>query len=298
MQEMVIDVKIPSCRMQTRIKPHGRGAWSFEGTCRCGHLRNSLHLEESSIFYFLDQIIVRVVEEPRIQGQPFPPLPMRHIHRLIALLLSSAIAAPVFAASSTPFAAVREDPFVDVGISSPYYEAVEYLREKGVLRGYPDGTYQPEQRINRAEFVYLIANPFILDTQRMNDCLMSDELNDRPTVYFPDVSKDAWYAAAVCLSKTKDLVNGYPDGFFRPQRSINFAEAAKILSNVFVLNTNNEPEIAWYMPYVRRLVELQAIPLSINRYDRSITRGEMAEMLYRLKANITNKPSQSAGNIE
>lgn len=190
------------------------------------------------------------------------------------------------------------NPFTDVPENSPYFEAIEHLRTNNVLKGYEDGTFRPDARVNRAEFVKLIANPYILNTERLNECLNQELEEDETTVFFPDVRRDSWYAREVCLAKTAQLIDGYPDGTYRPGAYISFVEAAKILGNTFVMQTNPEPgDDRWFMPYVNKLSEQRAIPTSIRHFDQTLTRGEMAEMLFRLKTNTTNRPSRTATQI-
>lgn len=191
------------------------------------------------------------------------------------------------------------NPFTDVESSHANFEAIEHLRMQNVLKGYIDGTFQPDRRISRSEFVKLIANPYILDTEGLGSCITENMAEDRQTVYFPDVPRDSWFASEVCLAKTKKLIDGYPDGTFKPNDYINFVEAAKIVVNTFVLQTNPEPENEqWYRKYVDALAERKAIPMSITAYDTTISRGDMAEMLFRLKTHNETKPSRSLSTIK
>jgi len=98
------------------------------------------------------------------------------------------------------------------------------------------------------------------------------------------------------MAKIKHIIQGYPDGTFHPSNNINFAEAAKIIANSFGYQTGSDP--IWYKPYVTALAEHFAIPDTIAAFDYFITRGEMAEMIYRLKANVTDKPSLTYDQIE
>ncbi len=54
-----------------------------------------------------------------------------------------------------------------------------------------------------------------------------------------------------------------------------------------------EPTDVWYEGYVRGLAGQNAIPTSIVSFDHHITRGEMAEMIYRLKAGVAEKESRT-----
>lgn len=203
--------------------------------------------------------------------------------------------------SSTAFAqdtTFSNKPFTDVPASSTGFESIDYLRTQNVVRGYMDGTYKPNARINRAEFVEFIINPFILDTNGRGECVKKNASTTSMTIFFSDVSKDAWYAENVCFSKIKEIVDGYPNGTFNPAGFINFVEAAKIISNVFSLQIQNEGTGEfWYRPYVKNLSDLHAIPVSIQRFDQQLTRGEMAEIVYRLKVEARQKTSTSIDNL-
>ena len=180
-----------------------------------------------------------------------------------------------------------------------YFESIEYLRTNNVLKGYLDGTFKPSARINRAEFVQFVVNPLILDTNDLSDCIPSNISASGSTVFFSDVAVDSWYAANVCFAKMRGLIDGYPNGTFRPANNINFVEGAKIIANVFSLEIeDNETGEFWYRPYVKHLSDLDAIPVSITRFDQILTRGEMAEMVFRLKANRQDKASASFSAIK
>ncbi len=203
--------------------------------------------------------------------------------------------APAFALAQNPF---PTEPFSDVPASHANYEAVEYLRQNKVLRGYLDGTFVPDRRISRAEFVKLVTNPFVLDTARMTECLQRD-YPDTSVSVFKDVPRDTWYINELCHARAMRIVDGYPDGNFRPNAYINVAEAAKILSNVFRYEIAKEDQgELWYKPYVEYLAKLNAIPTSVKTLSQPLKRGEMAEMLYRLKANRTDKAGQPYSNMK
>ena len=149
---------------------------------------------------------------------------------LVSFAAAMLVATTAFA-QPAPFAS---KPFSDVPTTHPNYDAIEYLRKYNVLRGYLDGTFRPSTRINRAEIIRLITNPYILSGERVNDCINRTFGPNLPdTIYFPDVKRDAWYAEDVCIATLKHLVNGYPDGTFKPARNIIFVEAAKIILNTF-----------------------------------------------------------------
>lgn len=112
---------------------------------------------------------------------------------------------------------------------------------------------------------------------------------------FPDIGGDTWFSKYVCFAKAKSILAGYPDGSFKPANTINFVESAAIIVQAFGLN--NTPGEPWYKSYVDELAAHSSIPLSIIYFNQNITRGEMAEIIYRLKLEVTTKPSQTYADL-
>lgn len=196
---------------------------------------------------------------------------------------------PVASAAMPSFS---QQPFTDITPSHPNYEAIEYLRTQNILKGYLDGAFHPERRIIRADFVTLMTNEFFLHS-RDNNCLASFTASESMKTVFPDVSNDAPYATDVCVAKTTGLIHGYPDGRFRGWRPVSLVEAAKIVVRVFALQTPPSGEISerWYTVYIDLLSKMRALPASAlaRGLERPITRGEVAEMIYRLKQTQHNQ---------
>src|SRR5688572_18687175 len=92
-------------------------------------------------------------------------------------------------------------PFPDMDRSwFAYRDSVEYLRDKDIINGYPDGTFHPKDGVNRAEFLKMIFKA------------RSDVTPSGDRKCFPDVDSESWYAAYVCAALRRDIVAGYPDG--------------------------------------------------------------------------------------
>lgn len=187
-----------------------------------------------------------------------------------------------------------DELFTDIPENHTYAEAVYALRDNNVLRGYTDGSFRPNNRINRAEMARLLASPFILSTPVRNDCIRGYE----GVSLFSDMNNTDWYANDVCTLRERSVLDGYPDGTFRGGTYINFAEAAKMVSQIYLLDANNDPnDEFWYEPYVRVLDRENAIPTTIRSMNQTVSRGEVAEMLYRLAYDRTDKPSVNSNQI-
>jgi len=199
---------------------------------------------------------------------------------VVMTLISLIPALPAVAAGGT-------GPFTDVAADYVNSTAIDYLKTAGIISGYADGTYKPTDEINRAEFTKIVVGSLFTGLKGKN-C-------------FPDV-KDGWYAPFVCKAKEEGIITGYADGNFRPEEKIKFSEAAKIIANALgggvdpaALTTSSGQ---WFQPYVMNLETKKDIPLSVEFFDENVTRDEMAEMIYRLKANVTSKATRTYNEID
>lgn len=84
---------------------------------------------------------------------------------------------------------------------------IRVLVEKGIIAGYPDGTFKPDQAITRAEYAALINKAF--DLQPI-----------RAARNFKDVRKGFWGAAVIQKAYRSGFLAGYPNGTFAPNQNI------------------------------------------------------------------------------
>ena len=87
------------------------------------------------------------------------------------------------------------------------------------LNGYPDGSVRPENIITRAEAAALF-----------HRLLANSNKNKRVETAFTDVDEGAWYCQPVAYLQKYGIVNGYPEGDFRPDATITRAEFATMAS--------------------------------------------------------------------
>ena len=93
-----------------------------------------------------------------------------------------------------------------------------------------------------------------------------------------------WAKDTISTLVNKGVINGFPDGTFRPDNNITVAEFTKIitLSNGATINTTNTGQ--WYVPYVEEATKrgiIKSNEFKSTDWDRQITRGEMARMVSR-----------------
>ncbi len=98
---------------------------------------------------------------------------------------------------------------------------INSLVSLGVVSGYPDGGFYPDNAVTRAEFIKMVCNLF--------------NLKSSAPAGFADVSADAWYAPFVSAAKEAGLVQGDAANSFNPNNTISRQDAAVILSRLLNL---------------------------------------------------------------
>ncbi|TCM97249.1 S-layer family protein [Paenibacillus sp. BK033] len=131
-------------------------------------------------------------------------------------LLSLALAGSMLSALAVPaFAATPSDV-----VGKPVQSAVEQLTALGIVQGYADGTFKPDNTITRAELAKIV---IVATGNESSANLMA---NTAPA--FKDVKKGAWYTGYINAAAAKGFIQGY-NGKFRPNDTIKFEEVTAIL---------------------------------------------------------------------
>lgn len=181
--------------------------------------------------------------------------------------------------------------FPDVARDHPYRDGIIYIVQEGYASGFEDGSFRPEAVISRAAFAKIVTSA-LFPSGQIQLCPAIISTNE----IFPDVPVQEWFAPYVCTAKLHNIVSGYPDGTFAPHKNIGFPAVAKMLVEAFDIPVTNAKG-EWYVPYLVALSERNAIPSTVESVYHLMTRGEVAEMIYRLETGITDKPSNSAAEV-
>lgn len=185
----------------------------------------------------------------------------------------------LFSVLFIPFIASAD--FKDVGASVKYSASINALQQAGVIGGYPDGTFRPNQTINRAELMKILVVGAL-------------KINPDPPSYncFPDV-KDEWFAPYVCFAHLSGWVQGYPDGTFRPNNTLTQAEALKMV--MVSVGNNTDKSTAgcdtsqWYGVYLCQANRMELISETFVP-GAPMTRGMAAAWIH---SAISNEPHDS-----
>ena len=121
---------------------------------------------------------------------------------------------------------VQNVSFSDVKEGAWYYDAVMELTEKGILKGYQDGTFRPDRKITRAEFASVL--------KAYHDIIgnSDEEAGDTSAVEFSDVSEDSWYYEAVSEAAAQGWITGYSGGLFKPENNATRAESVTMINRL------------------------------------------------------------------
>ncbi|MFO0780670.1 MAG: S-layer homology domain-containing protein [Candidatus Gracilibacteria bacterium] len=205
--------------------------------------------------------------------------------------------------------------FSDVNTGTSYYQGIMWAYDHGIIQGYGNGTFGPDNCVRRAELVKMIVQYAHKDSSAVGSA------GSDPG--FSDVPSSAWFYPYVKEARYKNYVSGYGDGTFRPNVCVNRAEAMKIaygalLSNVALDNSSSPlyyddkliTDIGvgeWYAGYARTLFKNRLVGTDHTSWDPayptnsrairffpsgSMSRKEVAQMIY-LISNFQGGTSQS-----
>lgn len=186
----------------------------------------------------------------------------------------------------------RDIPYIPTPTPAPQpaKPALNTADHYAYLMGYPDGTVRPGGSITRAEATTIF---FRLLTEESRSQFWATENR------YSDVSAGQWYNNAVSTMTRAGIVNGYPDGTFRPNAPITRAEMAKIIALFAKLEPSAErfPDTAghWAEPYIRLAAGsgwIEGYPDSTFRPDRAITRAETVTMIDRVLERVPKDESR------
>jgi rare lipoprotein A (peptidoglycan hydrolase) len=164
--------------------------------------------------------------------------------------------------------------FADVDVTHPHFLAITSLQSQKVIKGYSYQNmdfFKPLKPVLRAEAMKMLV-------------LGSDIEITTEGGFFSDVPNDQWFAPFVNTAAKKNIVSGFADGNFHPAAQVSRAEFLKMVLLGFgdSIRTAEENE-GWHTPFIERAQELNIISSEEGDPYHSLTRGELAEILYRTK---------------
>ena len=112
----------------------------------------------------------------------------------------------------------QTNTYFDVIPEAWYNNAISTLSNMGIINGYEDGSFRPDNPITRAELTKIAVSFF------------GSAGNNFKSSSFTDVADGAWYSSFIAAAEELGLVKGYGDGTFLPDNLITRAEAFTIVN--------------------------------------------------------------------
>ncbi|MBZ4647005.1 MAG: S-layer protein, partial [Clostridia bacterium] len=135
---------------------------------------------------------------------------MRNLKKVLALVVVFAMML-----STVAFAAVPSD------VKGTSYEtAVARLSALGVITGYADGTFKPDNTITRAEFAAVVVRALGYETAAKTA---------GGATKFSDVAAGHWASGYINLAASLGVINGMPDGTFAPDANVTYDQAVTMI---------------------------------------------------------------------
>lgn len=108
---------------------------------------------------------------------------------------------------------------------------IEALAQRGIVTGFPDGSFRPNLSMTRAEFAAIIAKAFSTPIKR-------------PYITFVDVPDTNWAAGVIQKAYEIGFISGFPDKRFRPQERISRVQVLVSLVNGLELASKVKPDLS------------------------------------------------------
>ncbi len=198
--------------------------------------------------------------------------------------------------------------FSDVPSDYLYRDAVESLADKGVIVGYPDGTFRPSYPVSRAAMIKMIYKAINFEPpEPERQCAK-------------DVVAGHWAERFICAALNMNYVQGIGDGNFGPDMPVTRAQALKMILKIFEFDMtlagvkdylppmfDDVKATDWFYNYVNAAYQKTVLPAggeigkSFNP-NTPLSRGEAAAYInsalrVRLKEQLQQQESQSSAAI-
>lgn len=206
-----------------------------------------------------------------------------------ALALSLALSAvPVFADTNDKQLLISPNPMANNDIAGTAYEAaVTKLLIDGIVSGYGDGSFQPENPITRAEVCSMLIKAGKTDAAETGSADAGESEAVAGAVVFQDLGLAPWAESFITEASEAGIVSGYSDGTFRPKNNISYNELASMIVKASGVKSG-ELVGGWPEAYINKAEELGAFIGMVNYAsgDALATRGDVAIAIYNVQEKI------------
>lgn len=200
--------------------------------------------------------------------------------------LKKVISAVIALALSVSSVAMAAPKFTDVADTAANADVINTLAALGVIKGYDDGTFKPDNNITRAE----VATMVVAALNRT-----ADAEGAKGTTKFADVNTDAkaWASGFVNIGVAEKYISGYEDGTFKPDNNVTYAEMVSMLVRMVGYGNYAEYLGGWPNGYLS-VGNDKGITKGVSAaQDTAVTRAQVAQMIYNSIVDVCKVSSSS-----
>ncbi|MDD5213512.1 MAG: peptidoglycan DD-metalloendopeptidase family protein [Candidatus Gracilibacteria bacterium] len=172
--------------------------------------------------------------------------------------------------------------FSDVDDNNKSYEAIKYYKDKGLIAGYSDNNFYPNNEISRIESLKILLNSYSYLP-----------INDKDSV-FADVDKFSWGNSYIQRAISISLLDTRNNSFY-PDRTINRVEVLKLITKLSNIDLSTYAaknyeikdvlKTQWEYPYVVFAIDNNLFSLDNGNFytSKTVSRGELVDLMYKFK---------------
>ena len=181
-------------------------------------------------------------------------------------------------------------PYIFSDVPSDFWasKSISAVAKAKLMKGYADGTFRPNQPMTREEVASLFNN------------ITDDGQAAFISSHFKDITSDRWSALAIESVARKNIISGYGDDTYKPEKYMSRQEFAVVADNYihYLGYTTEDPTVLdniaygdqkfvapWAQDAVRELAYLgftNYAPGTLFNPEKYVTRAEAAEIAYRM----------------
>lgn len=188
--------------------------------------------------------------------------------------------------SSTVFAA--NETFKDVE-GTKYEDAVDMLVSFGIVNGFDDNTFKPNESVTRAQMAKMLTIALGVTEDEVTAA-------KKKFLNFSDVLSSHWAYGYIKIAYDKGLINGFPEGTFEPDSTVTYAQATTMFLRALEYEDALDKSLQWpnnYMVYANEKLDLFE-NISQFKSGSPATRGDIAILLWNtLRTGISDIVGQN-----
>jgi hypothetical protein len=205
---------------------------------------------------------------------------------MLALGLTVGAFSPVISAAPVIAQTQPQTQFADVPAGHWAHPFINSLSARGVIAGFPDGTFRPDEPVTRAQYAAMVRQAF-------------NRSAVRGATSFVDVPPNYWAAAAIQEADRMGFLSGYPGNIFQPDQNIPRAQVLVSLANGLNYTANNRDSVRAFrdsatipdyaVASLAAATERQLVvnypDVQVLRPNQTATRADVAAFIYQALAS-------------